>query len=375
MYLDLREKLAENLRKAGYRVISPFKVLVGWVDIAILRKRVGIDLYAGSYESCIERLTSHPFREIYVVGDCDGCIPIEEFCESFNIEIPCESFEELENPSMHVKAIEDSLAYLYTVGEVYEKNIDYKPLKVAIADLKMLGFSSSFSKPKLKPEMFACLTHEGYAAAKKVVGRRVKRNEKKLKKIAEDPKSYIIALGISESLAVRSAFDKPEDYSLKSLLNFMKKFPLEECRFTESAHPKTVLCQFLANSILNEEAVKLAKKLNNMGLAFKLKSYSPYGYEMGEEYRITKEAVEAILKFSYTEIPKDVIGEFLAATYPLTHTDIYPILNQAGQHLLNAEKAGFCRISGTKITIGEKFVEYARVRLAMIMERVIEGLS
>jgi len=375
MYLDLRTKLADHLRRASYRVVSPFKVPVGWVDIGILRKRIGIDILAGSYESCVERLTSYPFREIYVIGDCEGCTSLEEFCKSFKIEVPSESFEELGNPSMQVKAIEDSLAYLYIVREVYEKDISYNPLKTSIADLKMLGFVTSSSKPKLKPEMFASLTHEGFAASKKVVLRRIMRNEEELRKLAESPRNYIIALGISESLAVRSIHEKPEDYSLKSLLNFMKKFPLEEMGYTNEAHPKTLLCQFIVNSVLNDDAIEFVRRLSKMGLAFKIKSYTPYGYEMGEEYRVAREAVEAILKFGYAEIPREVIGEFLAATYPLRHSDIYPILNQAGQHLFKAEEEGLCRIDGTKITLGEKFSEYARVRLAMILERIIGNLS
>lgn len=375
MYLDLRNKLADCLRRAGYRAISPFKVPIGWVDIAILRKRIGIDIFAGSYESCVERLTSYPFREIYVIGDCEGCISLEEFCKSFKIEIPSESFEELGNPSMQVKAIEDSLAYLYIAKEIYEKDISYSPLKTSITDLKMLGFVTSSSKPKLNPEMFASLTHEGFAAAKKVVLRRIMKNKEELKRLAENPRNYIIALGISESLTVRSIHEKPEDYSLKSLLNFMKKFPLEEMGYTNEAHPKTLLCQFIVNSVLNDDAIELVRKLGKMGLAFRLKSYTPYGYEMGEEYRVAREAVEAILKFGYAEIPRELVGEFLATTYPLTHSDIYPILNQAGQHLFKAEKEGFCRITGTKITLEEKFAEYARVRLAMVLEKIIGGLS
>lgn len=381
MYLYLRERIADRLRKAGYRVLSPFKLPLGWVDMAILGKsRIGVDFYNGVYESCVERLTSYPFRDIYILGDCDGCIPLEDFCKEFGIKMcyeennPEEQSIELENPSIQVKAIEDGLAYMYIAKEVYEKDIEYRPLKTSIGDLKMLGYVISSSKPKLKPEMFASLTHEGYTAAKKVIYRRIMRNRKKLEKLASNPKNYLIALGISESLAVKRKYDSV-DVNFKSLLQFMKKFPLEDEIFRTEAHPKVQLCEFMVNSALNGDAVELAEELRKMGLAFRIKSYSPYGYEMGEEYRIAREAVEMLLKSGYSEIPGDITGEFLAVTYPMKHSDIYPILNHAGKYLMNAEKMGVCSINGTKIRIGEKFAEYARVRLAMLMEKIIEGLS
>ncbi|WP_202320106.1 hypothetical protein [Archaeoglobus neptunius] len=372
MYLSLRERIADELRRVGYRVLSPFRVPLGWVDLFIPRKRIGIDIYAGSYESCVERLLSYPFRDIYIIGDCEGCISLEDFCRHFGVEMPEMEEEKLDNPSSYVKAIEDALAYLYIAGEVYEKDIRYRPLEITLADLKRLGFAVSSSKPKLKPEMFLSLTHDGYIAAKKIVGRRILRAEKKLNEMA-CKLSYVIALGISQTLRVKERFDMPEDCSLKSLLVFMKKLPVEDLNVGDG-HPKALFCNFLVNSVLNEEAVKLVKKLNRMGLAFKIKTYSPYGHEMGEEYRVAREAVEALLKFSHHEISRDVTGEFLAVTYPLTHADVHPILGQAQMHLATAEKAGVCRIDGSKIILSEKFPEYARVRLAMLAEKVIKDL-
>ncbi len=373
MFLDLRVSLRDALRKKGYRVISPFKVPLGWVDIAVTRRRsVGIEFYEGCYESCIERLTSHPFREMYIVGECDGCISLDELCKELGVEVELTE-EELDNPTAYVKAIEDSLAYLYIMGEVYEDGMEYRPLQLTVSDLKILGFATSSSKPKLKPKMFLSLTHEGYRAAKKVIGRRVKRNAPKLKRMANGL-TYLIALGLSESLSVRKIADRPEDYSLKSLLSFMKSYPIEEFR-VGNAHPKQAFCHFLVNSVLNAEAIEMARKLNRMGLAFKTKVYSPYGYESGEEYRIAREALEALLKYSYAQISKEQIGEFLASVYPFSSTDIYQILSYAAKSLHNAEKAGVCRLEGSKIILTDKFQDYARVRLAMVAEEVIKGLS
>ncbi len=372
MFLDLRESLYRALKSSGYRVISPYKVPLGWIDLAITRRRsVGIEFYEGCYESCIERLTSHPFREIYVVGECNGCISLDDLCRKLGVEVELDIEEELENPTPFVKAIEDSLAYLYIAGEVYEDGITYRPLSVTLSELKMLGFATSSSKPKLKPKMFVSLTHEGYRAARKIIGRRVRRNASKLKKMASGL-TYIMALGLSESLGIRELPEKPTDYSLKSLLSFMKSLPIEE--FKVRGHPKQAFCQFMVNSVLNEKTVEIAKKLNKMGLAFKVKIHSPYGYETGEEYRIAREALEALLKYSYVSIPREHIGEFLASVYPFSNTDIHPILNHAARQLRTAEKAGVCRIDGSKITITEKFQDYARVRLAIAVEDVIGGL-
>ncbi len=374
MFLDLRESLRDALKKEGYRVISPFKVPLGWIDVAVTRRKsIGIDFYEGSYESCIERLTSHPFREIYVVGECDGCISLDELCKELGVKIEL-THEELENPTAYVKAIEDSLAYLYITGEVYEDDVTYRPLQLTMSDLKMLGFATSSSKPKLKPKMFLSLTHEGYRAAKKVIGRRVRRNASKLKKLAKSGLVYLIALGLSDSLGVKKIAEEPEDYSLKSLLSFMKSYPVEEFRIG-NVHPKQALSHFLVNSVLNAEAVGVAKKLNRMGLAFKVKIYSPYGYESGEEYRIAREAVEALLKYSYASVSKEQIGEFLASVYPFSNTDIYQILSYAAKSLQNAEKAGVCKIQGSKIILTEKFSDYAKVRLAIVVGEIIKGLS
>ncbi|KUJ93554.1 MAG: hypothetical protein XD40_1261 [Archaeoglobus fulgidus] len=367
MFLRLREEIARNLRNSGVRAVSPYKVGIGWIDLAIPRKRIGIDILDGSYESCAERLSSHPFRDVIIVDS------VEEFCKEFGIPAPELNDEELEAPSAYVKAIEDALAYLYITGEVYEKEIDYRPLNSTLPDLKRFGYAVSYSKPKLNPQMFVCLTHDGYTAAKKVVLRRVELFEKRLRKLST-PENYIIALGMSAGLKVFKTADL-EDYDLKSLLSFMRKLSEERFAVDEALHPKTALCRFLVDTALNGKAVKLAQTLSKLGLAFKVKKYSPFGHYLGEEYRIAREAVEALMKFSFAEIPRDYLREFMALTYPLSHSDIYPILSYSGDFLRKAEESGVCRLEGSKITLNEKFVDYAKVRLAMLVEKITENLS
>ncbi len=333
MFLKLREEIAKSLRNSGVRVVSPYKVGIGWVDLAIPRRKIGIDILDGSYESCVERLSSHPFRDVRIVDS------LEKFCEEFNIPKPKLENEELDAPSAYVKAIEDSLAYLYITGEVYEKKIDYRPLNSTLPDLKRFGYAISYSKPKLNPEMFLCLSHEGHTAAKKVVVRRAEMFEKRLRKLSNS-ENYIIALGISAGLKVFKSADL-EEYDLKSLLRFMKGLSEERLTANETLHPKTALCRFLVDTALNDRALKLAKALSRLGLAFKVKRYSPFGHYLGEEYRVAREAVEALMKFSYAEIPVDCMKEFMALTYPLNHSDVYPILSYSVEFLRKLRRTGF----------------------------------
>ncbi len=369
MFLRLREEIAKGLRSSGVRVITPYKVGIGWVDLAIPRKRMGVDILDGSYESCVERLTSHPFRDVRIIDENS----LDEFCKEFGVSIKVDEEEMLDSPTAYVKAIEDALAYLYITGEVYEKEIDYKPLNTTLPDLKRFGYAISHSKPKLNPEMFVCLTHEGYKAAKKVVLRRVEMFEKRLRKLS-DPEGYIIALGMSAGLKVSKAAEV-DDYDLKSLLSFMRGLSEEKIKIDTSLHPKVAFCRFLIDTVLNRKAVKLAKTLNKLGLAFKVRNYSPFGHYLGEEYRIAREAVEALLKFSYAEIPENCLKEFLALTYPLSHSDVYSIMSYSREFLRNAEKSGVCRLDGSKIILSDRFIDYAKVRLAMLVEKVIGDLS
>lgn len=368
MFLRLREEIAKSLKSSGIRVVSPYKVGIGWVDLAIPRKRVGVDILDGSYESCVERLTSHPFRDVRIIDENS----LDEFCKEFGVSIKVDE-ERLDSPTAYVKAIEDALAYLYITGEVYEKEIDYRPLNTTLPDLKRFGYAISHSKPKLNPEMFVCLTHEGYSAAKKVVLRRVEMFEKRIRKLS-GPESYIIALGMSAGLKVSKAAEL-NDYDLKSLLSFMRVLNEEKIKIDTSLHPKVAFCRFLIDTALNEKAVKLAKTLNRLGLAFKVRDYSPFGHYLGEEYRIAREAVEALLKFSYAEIPENCLKEFLALTYPINHSDVYSIMSYSGEFLRNAEKSGVCRLDGSKIILSDRFIDYAKVRLAMLVEKVIGSLS
>ncbi|MBO8179482.1 MAG: hypothetical protein H0Z19_03240 [Archaeoglobus sp.] len=368
MFLRLREEIAKSLKSSGIRVVSPYKVGIGWVDLAIPRKRVGVDILDGSYESCVERLTSHPFRDVRIIDENS----LDEFCREFGVSIKVDE-ERLDSPTAYVKAIEDALAYLYITGEVYEKEIDYRPLNTTLPDLKRFGYAISHSKPKLNPEMFVCLTHEGYAAAKKVVLRRVEMFEKRIRKLS-GPESYIIALGMSAGLKVSKAAEL-NDYDLKSLLSFMRVLNEEKIKIDTSLHPKVAFCRFLIDTALNGKAVKLAKTLNRLGLAFKVRNYSPFGHYLGEEYRIAREAVEALLKFSYAEIPENCLKEFIALTYPLSHSDIYSIMSYSGEFLRNAEKSRVCWLDGSKIVLTDKFIDYAKVRLAMLVEKVIGSLS
>ncbi len=373
MYIQIRDALAEALKKSGYRVISPYKVPIGWVDIVIRGRYIGIDIVDGSYESSVERLSSYPFREIYLVGNCEGCLQLEEFCKSMNVEIPeIESTAIHEDMNMTAKAVVDAIAFLYIAGEVYEDEIEFNPLKMVLPDLKRFGLATSSSRPKFKPKFFVSLSREGYTAARKIISDRLRLFEGKLRKLAS-PLTYVLALGLSRTLSL-SESRTLGDYSYKSVLQFMRSVKVDKSIFQQE-HPKAILCEFLTRTVLNGEAVKLAKRLCEMGLAIKIKTYSPFGDEIGEEYRFAREAIETLMKFSYAEIPRDAISEFLAVAYPMVSSDVFPVLRYCRDYIAKAERSGICRLEGSKLVKSSKFEEYAKVRLAMIADKVIEGLS
>ncbi len=375
MFIHARAAIAEALRNAGYRVVTPMKVSIGWVDVVVRRMSLAIDFYEGCLESCLERLTSHPFRNVFVVGDGEGCTSIEDVCKNLGVKVPEVTFFDVESGIRHLstKAVMDGLAYLYIAGEVYENGeYSYRSLRNVLPDLKMYGLAVSSSRPRFKPHFFVSLSRDGYMAAKKIIASRVAKFEKKLRRLSS-PTAYLIALGVSNDLRLVET-NSPNDFDLKNMLSYMRSLQIDAMTARES-HPKVMLGEFLVKTVLNGEAVRIAEELCSMGLAVKQQAYSPYGYEMGEEYRFAPEAIEAILKFSYADVPREIMSEFLAAYYPLLSNDVYPILRYCRKELERAEKAGVCRLYGSKIVLSEKFVDYAKVRLAMVAEKLIEDLS
>jgi hypothetical protein len=395
MFLLLRQKIANELKKSGYRVISPLRVPLGWIDIGVFgRKNLGIDIFEGNYESCVERLSSRSFSRTFVIGDCEICEQLTLVQDYLGVKfgdcvISCwekasikpESIDEV---SFRTRAIEDTLAFLYVVGEIYEDKLDeykFKPLKFVVSDLKRFGFATSHSRPKIGPKYFLSLTSDGVSISKKIITRRVITQEKKLRKLADNPLIYLIAIGISPCLSISKTGFEVEDLNFKSFLKVMNTFPLDlvnyianpSIRWNFSLNPKLLISHFLVKTALNSDAVALAEKLSRMGLAYKVKVYTPFGDEMCEEYRIARECVEALLKFSYASISEELLSEFMSVSYPLFSKDVHPIIEFCKHHLEKAEKAGVCRITGSKVIIYDNFEKYARVKLSKIMESVLKS--
>ncbi len=364
MFITLRNALAAGLRRKG-RVISPMKVPIGWVDVSF--KRCGIEIFDGCYESCFERLSSYPFRKIKILN-CDGCESVEEFASKLGIKVEVRGrrFAEM---NLEAKTITDAIAYLYIVREVCDEHIDYAPLAALLPELKTYGLATSYSTSKLKPVFFTSLSREGYGIAKEVIAERVEMHENKLRRMSGGV-AYIVALGVSNSLSLRS-IEAPRDLDLKSMLSFMRK---TEIPHIAAEHPKTMLAEFLVATALNGHAVRIAESLVRMGLAAKLQTFSPYGEPVCHEYRFAREAVEALMKFGFAEVDRKTMAEFLAAYYPLFSRDVYPVMRYCGDELRRAEKAGVCEIRGTRIELKRGFEDYARVRLAMVVDRIRESL-
>uniref|UniRef100_A0A7J3M122 Uncharacterized protein n=1 Tax=Archaeoglobus fulgidus TaxID=2234 RepID=A0A7J3M122_ARCFL len=345
----LREEIAKKLKKR-FRVISPFKVGIGWVDIAILGKElVGID-FCESYESSVERLNSFPFHEKIIVGNCEDCERLDEFCKSFDIETP--EFVPFES-SLSLKRLEDRIASLYIAKEVLDDG--------SYEDLKILGFASSYSRHKIEPKFFVTLTRDGFSIAKKIIYSRLLAKEKELRKLA-NPLNYLIALGVSNSLSL-----KPENFEsandLKSLLFICKKVPLSAF-ITSSQNPKVAFCEFLSKAVLNEKAVALAEKLMGFGLAVKNRLYSPSGEFIWEEYRFAREVIEFLIKSSFYRIEDEILNDFISLVSAI----------QKRAEVIEGESLRRAREIG--VLHNEKsFEDFARIRVAMLVEKALERLE
>ncbi len=386
-FLFNRKALAESLKKAGYRVVSPFKVQIGWIDIAVFgRMSIGLDFYAGNLDSCIERLNSYPFKDRKVIGFCSNCKSLESIYSYFNLDydkriqtsssISENIIDEL--PSTKAAAILGAVAFIYMAKEIFKDRVDdysYKNLGILLPELSYWNLITESSISKIKPKYFVSLSRDGYRLAEEVIRHRISRSEKKLKKLAKDPISYVLAVGLSRELRVVDIGLKPEDYSFKSLMKFMSSVPIEFMNVFKAENPKAQVCEFLTKTVLNSKAIDLAKELMNMGLAVKVKTYSPYGEEIEEEYRFAREAIEVLLKLSYASIDEELINEFLALVYPLFNYDVYPILNNAKEYFIKAKEAGVCEFDGYRLRIFESFEKYARLRLPEVIEKIMSNLS
>lgn len=344
----LREEIAKKLKKR-FRVVSPFKVGIGWIDIAILGKEsVGID-FCENYESSVERLNSFPFHRKTIVGDGENCERLEEFCKKFDVEIPC--FVPFES-SLSLKKLEDSIASLYIAKESLD-NGSYE-------DLKILGFASSYSRQKIEPKFFVTLTSDGFSIAKKIIYSRIYAKEKELRKFA-NPLNYLIALGVSNSLSL-----KPEDIEsaedLKSLLFLCKKMP-PNAFITGSNHPKVAFCEFLSKSVLNKKAVALAEKLREFGLAIEHKLYSPSGEFIWEEYRFAREVIEFLIKSSFYSIENDILSDFISLMSVMQKR---PEIIE-GESLKRAKEIG--------LRNEKDFESFARIRISILVEKALERLE
>ncbi len=344
----LRDEIAKGLKKK-FRVISPFKVGIGWIDIAILGKEsIGID-FCENYESSLERLNSFPFQERMMVGNCSECVRVEELCKKFGVEI--RNFEPFES-SLSLKKLEDSIASLYIAKEAFDDG--------KYEELKILGFATSYSRSKIEPKFFVTLTREGFVIAKKIIYSRILAKEKELRKLV-NPLNYLIALGASTSFSIKSEnVENAED--LKTMLFVCKKIPLSAF-IANSTHPKVAFCEFLLNSVLNKRSLLLAKKLRDLGLAIKHKLYSPGGDFIWEEYRIAREAIEFLIKSSFYKIEKEILDDFTSLVSAI----------QKRAELIDGESLRKAKDMGL-LNDEKSFEDFARVRIATLIERALKNL-
>ncbi len=391
-FLLCRNGLSEYLRERGYRVVSPFRVPVGWVDIAAFKRgeSVGIDFYGGNFESCAERLSSHPFTTGHIVGECEFC---EGVIEGYDVlsgirraEEEVEGIRErYDDVSMETKAVEDSIAFLYIAGEIFEDKIeeyDFKPLVTSLPELKKYGFVVTHSRPKIGRRDFVTLSKDGVDVARRIILSRLVKFEDRLERMSENPLTYLLSLGITASMSVaESGFYSDErcDGSLKSILMAMNNFSIESYHFPceykgFTFNPKFLFAHFLVSTVLNGDALLMAKELSRMGLAYEVKDYTPFGDEVGRRYAVAKEALEVLMKFSYTHVDPELLNEFLAIVYPTQSSDVYPVIHRCREYFRKAEKVGVCKLRGSKIELMHDFEKYAKIRLSIIASKFLDSI-
>ncbi|MEM4747515.1 MAG: hypothetical protein QXW74_03275 [Archaeoglobaceae archaeon] len=354
MDFAIRDEIARKLKKR-FRVVSPYKVGIGWVDIAILGKEsVGID-FCENYKSSVERLNSFPFKEKIIIGNCTNCIDLQEFCKSYGINL--DNFETFES-TLSIKKLEDQIVFLYIVKEALDDG--------GFEDLKTLGFATSYSRSKIEPKFFVSLTNDGYRIAKKIIYSRILAKERELRRLS-NPLNYLIALGVSNSLSIKpEGFPNPCDF--KSLLQLYRSLPINNFHVT-NGHAKVMLCEFLVKSALNKKAVELAERLCEMGLATKFHLYSPNGDFIWEEYKFSREAVEFLIKSSFFSIDESLLEDIVSLLSAIQRRPEIKI----GESLKKAVELGL--LNPTKISFSPSLDEFIKVRIAILVEKILEKLK
>ena len=248
-YFEVRQKIALALKNSGFRVKSPFKLPLGWIDVAAFKKEsIGIDVCIANPSSSFKRLLSYPFKHRIIVDLTDknldesnatnfiifeGLDDLQRYIEEtfnskvdFEIDIPKEYLEFSKyfknyGDDVKLRGVLDALIFMYMSKEILEEKADdyyFKALKSLMPILKEFNLVVSSSKG-IKPKFhLAYLSFSGMKIAKSALIDRIMEKEKMLENLISkfgEKNVYIIFTAIQRDMGLRC-----EDLKHKSDMSF-----------------------------------------------------------------------------------------------------------------------------------------------------------
>ena len=409
-YFDVRQKIALALKKSGLRVKSPFKVPLGWVDVAVFKKGyIGIDICIENIESSFKRLLSYPFKNGVVLNltdknvdaSYDNFIVVNSLKElenlfeknfklnvSFDVEIQKDhvEFSKQFNNEMELRSILDSLIFLYICKEVLEEESDkyyFKALKTTVPKLKEFNLVVSSSKG-IKPKFHhSFLSLHGLSIAKSALIDRLLQKEEFLKSLAKEfgSKIYIIFTAIQrDSCLIYEHQNFGEKSDLQSLLLQMRNVDLYSLinrivSYKHSQNSLSIFCYIITYIALYNQAVEILRRLEHSGLASKVPVYSPYGIKLNEIYKVPAEVIDFILKISNADIDEDLVNETVVLSLLLkTRLEEIEMLQNFGipiDKIRQIKELLKEKDLVDKGNLKDSYENFLKIKLAMICEKIL----
>ena len=347
-YFEVRQRIALALKNAGFRVKSPFKLPLGWIDVAAFKKdSIGIDLCISNQSNSLKKLSSFPFKYRVILDfggesnrkqkECVVSANIDELKDfisetfglsvDFDIQYPKEHVEFVKNYSKEGDKLEkllNALIFMYVSKEVLEERMDeyYADLKSLTPLMKMLNLVVSSTKKKVKPRThFMYLSLAGLKIAKSALVEKIIEKEQFFNELIEKygiNEVYIIFSAIQRDLGLKLDDVKSmeiggtyQDFLLKMRAIEMEPIVNKIIRHKYAQTSLSIFCYILTHTILYNTAVKIMEELEAAGLACKVPIYSPYGIQTGYEYRIPLEVADYMLKITNAEIDEELVNEIV----------------------------------------------------------------
>ncbi|RLI75041.1 hypothetical protein DRO97_04340 [Archaeoglobales archaeon] len=410
-YFEVRQKIALALKRAGFRVKSPFKLPLGWIDVAAFKKdSIGIDLCISNTSNSFKKLSSYPFKyrivldlgnesekqkRYVVLANLDE---LKDFISetfdldiNFDVELPRAHVEFIKNYSkkdVKLGKMLNALIFMYASKEVLEEKMDeyYKDLKALTPLMKMLNLVVSSSKETVRPRThFMYLSLTGSRIAKSALIEKIMTKEQffneLIKKYGKE-KIYIVFSAIQRDLSLK--LDDVRSLEIKNTYqNFllkMRNVDIEPIinKIVSHKYAQTslsIFCYILTYTTLYDTAIKTMEELETLGLACKVPVYSPYGIQTGYEYRIPAEVVDYILKITNAEIDEDLINEIVILSLLLKiRINEIEILQNIGIPLERIDEIKDMLVEKNLLDenkLKDSFKNFLRVKIAKTCEEIL----